>query len=127
MEENKKNNKEKEHEHKPKHKPKPDNDKCTIHNSGNPIINVKVNCCCDHNKNKKDDHKKHDDCCCGHKEVERQVNNPTNDVANFPRITQSETSLAHFNDFILYGFNDSNDDIGERGMRVFQDFLFLII
>ncbi|UNK35294.1 glycoside hydrolase [Bacillus sp. N5-665] len=107
MEENKKNNK--EHEHKHKHKHKHDNDKSSIHNSENPIINVKVNCCSDHNKDKKDDHKKHDDSCCKHKEVERQVNNPTNDIINFPRITQSETSLAHFNDFILYGFNDTNN------------------
>lgn len=107
MEENTKDNKVKEHEH--KHKHKHDNDKSTIQNSGNPIINVKVNCCSDHNKDKKDDRKKHDDSCCNHKEVERQVNNPTNDIANFPRITQSETSLAHFNDFILYGFNDSNN------------------
>ncbi|MGE5701968.1 MAG: exo-alpha-sialidase [Clostridia bacterium] len=49
---------------------------------------------------------KHDDCCC---KLERRVNNPANDITNFPRITQSETSLAHFKDFILYGFNDSND------------------
>jgi hypothetical protein len=47
--------------------------------------------------------------------VDRQVNNPANDVANFPRITQSETSLARFNDFILYGFNDSNDFTGGPG------------
>ncbi|MED2792101.1 sialidase family protein [Bacillus wiedmannii] len=72
-------------------------------------IEINVNCCSNHNNNKKDDHKKHDDCCCNHKEVERQVNNPANDVANFPRITQSETSLARFNDFILYGFNDTNN------------------
>jgi hypothetical protein len=59
----------------------------------------------DHNK------KKNVDPCCKHKEIERQVNNPAFDVANFPRITQSETSLglARFEDFILYGFNDSNE------------------
>lgn len=41
--------------------------------------------------------------------VERQVNAPEADATSFPRITQSETSLAYFNNFILYGFNDSND------------------
>lgn len=41
--------------------------------------------------------------------VEKQVNNPAEDVASFPNITQSETSLARFKDFILYGFNDSED------------------
>jgi len=45
----------------------------------------------------------------GQPEVEKQVNNPAEDVASFPRITQSETSLARFKDFILYGFNDSED------------------
>ena len=39
---------------------------------------------------------------------EVQVNSRANDVANFPNIIQSETSLAHFKDFILYGFNDLN-------------------
>ena len=80
------------------------------------IINVDVNCC-DNKKDKEDNHKKHDNCCrdykkenvcCFEQKVERQVNNPANDVTNFPRITQSETSLAHFNEFILYGYNDFN-------------------
>lgn len=60
-------------------------------------------------KKEKKAHTKHDDCGCNHKEVERQVNNPGNDIVRFPRITQSETSLARFKNFILYGFNDSND------------------
>lgn len=38
------------------------------------------------------------------------VNNTDFDVQNFPRITQSETSIGRFGDFILYGFNDSNDE-----------------
>ncbi|MFJ7472147.1 sialidase family protein, partial [Peribacillus frigoritolerans] len=80
-------------------------------------------------KNHKDEYKeckkkKHDDCCCDYPEVERQVNNPADDVDNFPRITQSETSLARFNDFILYGFNDSNDNIGGPGNASFSGFAF---
>ncbi|MFA2814008.1 exo-alpha-sialidase [Bacillus paranthracis] len=98
--------------------------KCYKNEFDDHSIEINVNCCSDHNKNKKDDHKKHDDCCCGHKEVERQVNNPTDDVDNLPRITQSETSIAHFNDFILYGFNDSNDDIGGAGKASFSGFSF---
>ncbi|MGR5990211.1 hypothetical protein ACT7C6_10150 [Bacillus paranthracis] len=67
---------------------------------------------------KKDEHKKSHDCCTSHKKknnccteqkVERQVNNPTNDVINFPRITQSETSLAYFNKSILFGYNNFNN------------------
>ncbi|MCU5657365.1 exo-alpha-sialidase [Bacillus mycoides] len=50
---------------------------------------------------------------------EVQVNNPATDVANFPLITQSETSLAHFNDFILYGFNDSNDELTRNSFSGF--------
>jgi hypothetical protein len=65
------------------------------------IINVHVNCCDD----KKNNHMKHDNCSCNHNEIERQVNNPADDVAN-PGMTQSETSLARFHDFILYGFNN---------------------
>ena len=53
------------------------------------IINVNVNCC---------DHKKED----------IQVNKSADDVANFPRITQSETSLAYFKNRILYGYNEFN-------------------
>jgi hypothetical protein len=74
---------------------------------------IQADSCCDH--------KKHNDSCCNHKKrdnsccnLERRVNNPANDVTNFPRITQSETSLAHFNDFILYGFNDSNESNNNR-------------
>lgn len=55
---------------------------------------------------------------------EVQVNNPAQDVANFPRITQSETSLAHFKDFILYGFNDSNNGIDGVGIFNFSGFAF---
>ncbi|MBS7530279.1 exo-alpha-sialidase [Hazenella sp. IB182353] len=71
----------------------------------------------------KHDHlkKKHsDDCCIS----ERQVNNPANDVANFPRITQSETSIAYFKNFILYGFNDSNDSTGVLGTSSFSGFAY---
>ncbi len=49
---------------------------------------------------KKHHHKKRDDCRCNRNEIERQVNAPDNGT------NQSETSLAHFSDFILYGFND---------------------
>ena len=89
------------------------------------IINVNVNCC-DHKKDKEDNHKKHDDCSCDHKEIERQVNSQADDVANFPRITQSETSLARFNDFILYGFNDSNEYTNVRvpGVSTFSGFAY---
>ena len=80
--------------------------------------------CCDHKKDKEDNHKKHDDCSCDHKEIERQVNSQADDVANFPRITQSETSLARFNDFILYGFNDSNDFTDVAGTSSFSGFAF---
>lgn len=55
---------------------------------------------------------------------EIQVNNPAQDVANFPRITQSETSLAHFKDFILYGFNDSNNGVDGVGIFNFSGFAF---
>ncbi|EPZ0458715.1 TPA: exo-alpha-sialidase [Bacillus paranthracis] len=50
-----------------------------------------------------------------------QVNNPASDVDNFPRITQSETSLARFKDFILYGFNDSNNLTGFSGFAFSSD------
>jgi hypothetical protein len=104
----------------------------TIQNVGNPIIHVNVNCNSHHKNDKKEDHhkdccrdhKKHDDCCCDHQEIERQVNSPADDVANFPRITQSETSLARFHDFILYGFNDSNDFTGVPGTSSFSGFAF---
>ncbi|MDR4162650.1 exo-alpha-sialidase, partial [Bacillus paranthracis] len=66
--------------------------------------------------------KKHDDACSIL--LERQVNNPANDVTNFPRITQSETSIAHFKDFILYGFNDSNAGTGGLGTFSFSGFAF---
>lgn len=39
---------------------------------------------------------------------ERQVNDPAQDTPVFPHITQSETSIATFGQFILFGFNDSN-------------------
>lgn len=47
----------------------------------------------------------------GQLNAEKQVNNPAKDVAigTFPDIIQSETSLARFKDFILYGFNDLAD------------------
>ncbi|WP_243765410.1 exo-alpha-sialidase [Bacillus arachidis] len=103
------------------------NDTDTISNVGNPTININVDncserkearkkhyreqddCCSDYTKDEKKHHKKHNDSCCNYISLERQVNNSANDVTNFPRITQSETSLAHFKNFILYGFNDSND------------------
>lgn len=113
------------------------NDTDTISNVGNPTINVNIdngsnckldkkrhhgkqdNCCSAYKKDEKEHYMKYDSCCSNHKNhneaccnylsLERQVNNPANDVANFPRITQSETSLAYFKDFILYGFNDSNN------------------
>jgi len=44
-------------------------------------------------------------CQCNSQQIERQVNNPTDDTAN-PGRTQSETSLANFRNFILYGFNN---------------------
>lgn len=50
---------------------------------------------------------------------EVQVNNSASDIANFPNITQSETSLAHFKDFILYGFNDSNDEFTRNSFSGF--------
>ncbi|PEM93749.1 hypothetical protein CN558_24045 [Bacillus wiedmannii] len=56
--------------------------------------------------------------------LERQVNNSANDVTNFQRITQSETSLAYFKDFILYGFNDSNNATGGPGKFSFSGFAF---
>ncbi|WP_255293896.1 hypothetical protein [Bacillus toyonensis] len=52
------------------------------------------------------------------------MNNPAQDVANFPRITRSETSLAHFKDFILYGFNDSNNGVDGVGNFNFSGFAF---
>lgn len=39
---------------------------------------------------------------------ERQVNDPAQDPPLFPHITQSETSIARFGTFIVFGFNDSN-------------------
>ena len=46
--------------------------------------------------------------CCDHKKEDIQVNKSADDVANFPRITQSETSLAYFKNRILYGYNEFN-------------------
>ena len=77
-----------------------------------------------HKKHDEHERKKDEDCCCDHKERERQVNNPADDSANFPRITQSETSLARFNDDILYGFNDSNDNVGGAGNASFSGLAF---
>lgn len=116
----------------PKSKPPCECSKCRYEKSKKFFqdIKVNVNCCCDH---KKDDHKKsHDRCqdhkkkniCCFEQEVERQVNNPVNDVINFPRITQSETSLAHFNKFILYGYNDFNNATGGAGNYSLSGFSF---
>ncbi|WP_245592209.1 exo-alpha-sialidase [Ectobacillus panaciterrae] len=51
----------------------------------------------------------------------KQVNSKALDDANFPRITQSETSLAHFKDFILYGFNDSNNPNSFSGFAFSAD------
>ncbi|MDQ8739411.1 DUF11 domain-containing protein [Paenibacillus sp. LHD-38] len=46
---------------------------------------------------------------------ERQVNNPAQDTAAPDNnITQSETSLAAFGPFILFGFNDSNQAITDN-------------
>lgn len=39
---------------------------------------------------------------------ERQVNDPAQDPPLFPHITQSETSIATFGTYVLFGFNDSN-------------------
>lgn len=39
---------------------------------------------------------------------ERQVNDPAQDIPLFPHITQSETSIARFGTYILFGFNDTN-------------------
>ena len=100
-----------------------EHDKEKEHENCKNIINVNVNCC-DHKKDKEDDHKKHNDCCCDHKEIERQVNSQADDAANFPRITQSETSLARFNNLILYGYNDSNDNIGGAGNASFSGFAY---
>ncbi|MDD7794377.1 sialidase family protein [Clostridium sp. 'White wine YQ'] len=51
-------------------------------------------------------------CGCGHEPCgapgERQVNSTNEDINRKPRVTQSETSLARFRNFILFGFNDSN-------------------
>ncbi|MEA1012933.1 MULTISPECIES: sialidase family protein [Bacillus] len=52
---------------------------------------------------------------------EVQVNSRANDVANFPNIIQSETSLAHFKDFILYGFNDLNGTNSVSGFSFSAD------
>ncbi|WP_257143585.1 exo-alpha-sialidase [Bacillus thuringiensis] len=109
------------------------NDTDTISNVGNPTINVNVASNPDHKKDRERHHKKQDDCCSSHKKdvvrcnpknTEKQVNNPADDIINFPRITQSETSLAHFKDFILYGFNDSNDYRGGLGSQSFSGFAF---
>lgn len=42
---------------------------------------------------------------------ERQVNDPAQDSAPgvFPNITQSETTVARFGTFVVFGFNDSNN------------------
>ncbi|WP_420911251.1 sialidase family protein [Priestia aryabhattai] len=50
---------------------------------------------------KKGPPKKPNDCRCNRPEIERQVNNPDNGT------DQSETSLAYFQNFILYGFNNN--------------------
>jgi len=55
---------------------------------------------------------------------EVQVNNPAVDIASFPNITQSETSLARFKDFILYGFNDTNNATGVAGASSYSGFSF---
>lgn len=39
---------------------------------------------------------------------ERQVNDPAQDPPLFPHITQSETSIARFGTYIIFGFNDTN-------------------
>lgn len=48
------------------------------------------------------------DTCNANPIGERQVNYSQNDITASPRITQSETSLAYHNNYILLGFNDSN-------------------
>ncbi|MED4287386.1 sialidase family protein [Priestia megaterium] len=53
--------------------------------------------------------------------MERQVNNSADDVANFPRITQSETSLAYFKNRILYGYNDRNIANNRSGFSFSSD------
>ncbi|PEL62867.1 hypothetical protein [Bacillus toyonensis] len=55
---------------------------------------------------------------------EVQVNNPAVDIASFPNITQSETSLARFKDFILCGFNDTNNATGVAGASSYSGFSF---
>lgn len=103
---------------------------CTIKETSTKVINIKVNVQIQSKIGtmivmKKDSDcsdKKHDDACSIL--LERQVNNPANDVTNFPRITQSETSIAHFKDFILYGFNDSNAGTGGLGTFSFSGFAF---
>ncbi|WP_336992518.1 sialidase family protein [Bacillus toyonensis] len=97
--------------------------KDTIENVENPTINVNKEDDCHEKKDYGYGDKKHDDAC-SISILERQVNNPANDVTNFPRITQSETSIAHFKDFILYGFNDSNAGTGGLGTFSFSGFAF---
>ncbi|WP_240515137.1 sialidase family protein [Bacillus wiedmannii] len=114
------------------------NDTDTISNVGNPTININVDNCSERTEDRKKHYKEqndrcsgynknekqHNDSCCNYINLERQVNNSASDVTNFPRITQSETSLAHFKDFILYGFNDSNNAIGGPGNFSFSGFSF---
>lgn len=53
--------------------------------------------------------------------MEKQVNSRSKDKANFPQITQSETTLANYKDFILYGFNDFNDPDNLSGFAYSSD------
>jgi hypothetical protein len=45
----------------------------------------------------------------GECQKERMVNDPAMDPPVFPNITQSETSIARFGRYIVFGFNDSNN------------------
>jgi hypothetical protein len=102
-------------------------------------IHVNVYCSCGHQNDKNSTHmtshnnckgKNHNGACHSNNQtetcprIERRVNDPADDVTNFPRITQSETSLAYYDRFILYGFNDSNDAINNStsGFAFSNDF-----
>ena len=54
-------------------------------------------------------------CKCNHPKIERQVNTPDDGT------TQSETSLAYFKNFILYGFNDLSGENGNVSGYAFSN------
>ena len=55
---------------------------------------------------------------------ERQVNDPAQDSASgvFPHITQSETTVARFDTFVVFGFNDTNNAF--NGGNTFTGYAF---